>query len=222
MAKTTAAYFTDVLCIWAYVAQARIDELNKEFGSSVQVDHRFCSVFGDTAQKVGVAWKDKGGYAGYNAHVRAVAERYPHVELAANLWLDVRPASSASPHLFLAAIRRSHLERNAVLHEQAAWAFRLAFFRDGRDISRLETQRELAAPLGVDLDAVSRCLMDGGAHAELMSDYQQAEKLHIEGSPTLVLNDGRQKLFGNVGYRIIQANVQELLRVGSAEEASWC
>jgi hypothetical protein len=35
------------------------------------------------------------------------------------------------------------------------------------------------------------------------------------------MNDGRQKLFGNVGYRLLEANVQELLRT-PAGEASWC
>ena len=44
----------------------------------------------------------------------------------------------------------------------------------------------------------------------------------IQGSPSFVLNEGRQKLFGNVGFRILDANIQELLRAPQTEQASWC
>ena len=41
-------------------------------------------------------------------------------------------------------------------------------------------------------------------------------------SPTFIMNEGRQKLFGNVGYRGLEANVGELLRSAPEDEASWC
>ena len=40
-------------------------------------------------------------------------------------------------------------------------------------------------------------------------------------SPSLVLNEGRQHLNGNVGYRLIEANVHELL-CNPDEEMNWC
>jgi hypothetical protein len=46
--------------------------------------------------------------------------------------------------------------------------------------------------------------------------------MRIEGSPSLVLNEGRQKLYGNVGFRVIEANVQGLLHAAGPEDASWC
>lgn len=33
----TIEYFSDVLCIWAYGAQARVDELKRNFGDQVRV-----------------------------------------------------------------------------------------------------------------------------------------------------------------------------------------
>ena len=60
------------------------------------------------------------------------------------------------------------------------------------------------------------------AFAALAGDYQEAEALRIQGSPTYILNDGRQKLFGNVGFRILEANIQELLRTPQPDQASWC
>jgi hypothetical protein len=55
----------------------------------------------------------------------------------------------------------------------------------------------------------------------LISDYEAAKKLGLKGSPSLVMNSGRQLLYGNVGYRIINANVKELLKRPDSE-ANWC
>ncbi len=50
---------------------------------------------------------------------------------------------------------------------------------------------------------------------------RRMKKLGLKGSPSLVMNNGRQVLYGNVGYRIINANVKELLKRPDSE-ASWC
>lgn len=44
----------------------------------------------------------------------------------------------------------------------------------------------------------------------------------VQGSPKFVLNEGRQKLNGNVGYAVIEANINELLRSPIAGAANWC
>ena len=228
MAALQVTYFSDMLCIWAYVAQARVDQAQHSF-ADVKLEHRFCSVFGDARTKIETAWRGKGGYEGYNAHVLKVAERFPHVQVNPRIWLDARPASSASPQLFATAVRRwERTTRDLApgaptpLFEQVMWQLRLAFFRDGFDIGRWEVQRDLATPLGVDIDAVQQIIRDGTAYAGLAADYQDADKMRVEGSPTFVLNEGRQKFYGNVGFRIIEANIKELLREPSGAEASWC
>lgn len=54
-------------------------------------------------------------------------------------------------------------------------------------------------------------------------DYPEALKREpLDGSPTFVLNDGRQKLFGNVAFRIIEANIREMLQAPNETQASWC
>ena len=51
--------------------------------------------------------------------------------------------------------------------------------------------------------------------------YMQVQQdLKVPVSPALVLNEGRQLLNGNVGYRVIEANIRELL-ANSSVEASW-
>ena len=98
----------------------------------------------------------------------------------------------------------------------------LRIFRDCRDIARWDVQCELAEALGVDINAIKKSIHEGNAFAKLAMDYQDADKSRIEGSPSFVLNDGRQKLYGNVGFRIIEANIQELLRAPIGDQASWC
>lgn len=219
-------YYSDILCIWAYVAQARLDEVRNVFGNDVAIEHRFLSVFGDARGKIEKGWKDRGGAEAYGKHVLGVANRFPHVEVHPRIWVDIQPASSTSPHLFLAALAESEKQAGVApadsAFEKVAWAFRMAFFAEGRDIGSWLVQAQLVEPFGVDIASIERAMSDGTAFARLASDQQDAERLHIEGSPTFVLNEGRQKLYGNVGFRIVEANIREMLREPAAGEASWC
>jgi protein-disulfide isomerase-like protein with CxxC motif len=187
-------------------------------------------VFGNTAAKITSTWRGKGEYAGFNQHLRKVALQFPHIEVHPDIWLETRPPTSTSAHLFMMAVQQWQHERKregqgespASIFEKVVWAFRCAFFRDGRDIARWDVQCELAEALGVDIEAIEKCIHDGTAFARLAADYQDADKMRIEGSPTFVLNEGRQKLYGNVGFRVIEANIQELLRAPAGDQASWC
>ena len=53
---------------------------------------------------------------------------------------------------------------------------------------------------------------NGAALAELCLDRQMKELKKLDGSPTYLLNENRQKLFGNIGYKISEANILELLK----------
>ena len=72
---------------WGYFAQA----VKEQFGDAVRIKHQFCSVFGDTARKITSSWNDKGGYGGFNLHLREVATRFPHIEVHPEIWLKTRP-----------------------------------------------------------------------------------------------------------------------------------
>jgi predicted DsbA family dithiol-disulfide isomerase len=229
MSAVEITYFSDVLCIWAYVSQARVDAVKETFGDSVQIKHQFCSVFGDTGRKITSTWKDKGGYEGFNSHLRQVAERFPHIEVHPEIWLTTRPLTSSSAHLFMNAVQQwdheSRTPRNKLavsIFEQVLWAFRCAFFRDCRDIARWDIQCEIAETFGVDIFVIKQYIHNGTAFARMAADQHDADKKRIEGSPSFVLNEGRQKLYGNIGFRLIEANIQELLRTPHGDEASWC
>jgi predicted DsbA family dithiol-disulfide isomerase len=106
--------------------------------------------------------------------------------------------------------------------DRALVAMRDAFFQEARDIGQWQVQCEVGRQAGVDLARIEPLIHSGRAFAALASDYESASTMNIQGSPSFVLNEGRQKLYGNVGYRILEANIQELLRAQPADQASWC
>lgn len=103
-----------------------------------------------------------------------------------------------------------------------AWELRLAFFRDGLDIGDWATLASIAQQVGLEPAALDAEIRSGRAHATLAADERDRQTHRVQGSPTFVLNEGRQVLFGNVGYRVLEANVRELLREPAAGAASWC
>lgn len=71
------------------------------------------------------------------------------------------------------------------------------------------------------VDLLQARIYDGSAIAALMNDYQICKLQTIKGSPSYVIDGGRQVLYGNVGYRMLHANIEELAK-NPPEEASWC
>jgi len=218
------SYFSDILCVWAYIAQIRLDEVTDKFGAEVRVDHKFVSVFGNSAEKIGRGWADRGGYEGFNRHLTHLAQQFSHIKLHPNVWLSIRPASSESAHLFVKAVQLAEAQGSVDygLSAQFAWRLRRAFFEDCRDVAAARVHKEVAEDLRLPLGSVESRIDSGEAFAALVADHQSCAWLKIDGSPTFVLNEGRQKLYGNVGYRVIEANIREMLRTPAAGEMSWC
>ena len=176
------------------------------------------AVFGDTAHKIDSGWSARGGYAGFRDHLHALATEFDHIHLHPEIWRSVRPASSMPAHLLLKAVQRiDPAQYPAVLR-----ALRRDFFERGLDISQRSVLQDSLRCIDVDVDQVQALMDSGVAHADLEADRREQQRLLVQGSPTYVLNEGRQKLYGNVGYGVIEANIKELLRSPAAGAASWC
>jgi predicted DsbA family dithiol-disulfide isomerase len=216
--------FSDILCVWAYFAELRLDEARRNFGEQIRFQHRFCSVFGDVPGKIATGWRDKGGYEGFAEHVQHIAARFPEAPIHPRLWRESQPASSDPAHVFLKAAQICEQEQSCApgAFERGIRKLRDAFFVEGRNVAQREVLAGIGAGLDAPVDLLFRLIDDGRAHAALAADYREAETLGVKGSPTMILNEGRQKLFGNVGYRIVEANIQELLREPNPDLASWC
>lgn len=217
-APLTIDYYTDILCVWAWIAQRRVEELHQHWGERVVIRPRYVDVFGDVDGRIGRQWGERGGYAGYAAHVLEAAQPFEDAPVNPDVWHRVRPVTSLNAHLVLKAVTRLQGDAQAA---RLALRLRRAFFVEGEDIGRLPRVRELALEAGTAASALDAEIASGRAQAALMADYQQAHQEQIQGSPSWVLNQGRQKLYGNVGYRVLHANVEELIR-RPPQEASWC
>jgi predicted DsbA family dithiol-disulfide isomerase len=215
----TIAYFSDLLCIWAYLSQLRVDELRRHFGRRIRVEPHFIPVFGNAKGKIADRWDALGGVEAYAAHVREIAGQFEEIEVHPQIWAGCMPASSLAGHLF---VKAAALVAETPVVEALTWRLRLAFFRDLQDIGRLDVLFEIADGLDLPREAIRRGIDDGTALAALAADHELVQRHQIQGSPTFLINDGRQKLYGNVGYGVIEANIQELLRSPVAGAASWC
>lgn len=219
------SYFSDVLCVWAYIAQIRLDELETNFQDKISIDYHFVPIFGNAREKLENRWRDKGGLQAYSNHVQEVAKKFDHITVHPGVWAEVTPASSTSCHLFLHAIRLLEIKgmisgRDGVF-EKAIWAFREAFFTKLANVSDRKVQFEIAEKLGLPIAAIQDQIDSGEAYAQLSKDFELVKDHTVTVSPTLIFNEGRQRLNGNVGYRVIEANMRELLH-NPPDEQSWC
>ncbi len=211
-------YYSDVLCVWAWIAQRRLDELNDEFGDEINIRTRFVNVFANTRARIREQWSPRGGYQGFSRHVIDSAAAFPDAPVDEAIWRTVRPASSTPAHTVIKAVELSHSPQAA---QKFATTVREQFFTRLVDVGRLDVLLELAGAEGLAVDRLNGSLNSGSAIAEVLSDYQAALQQGVKGSPSWVLDDGRQILYGNVGYRVIRANAEELLNQ-PAGQASWC
>jgi hypothetical protein len=62
-------YYSDVLCVWAWIAQRRQDELRQHFGNQLELKIRYVNVFGNTKFQIGEKWASRGGFDGFGQPV---------------------------------------------------------------------------------------------------------------------------------------------------------
>lgn len=216
-------YFSDVLCVWAYIAQIRLEELKSTFKEQISIDYHFSPVFGDAQRKLENRWRERGGLKGYNNHVQEVAAKFNHVVVNPEIWLENMPASSTSCHLFLRAVKllETQGQIETGIFEKTTWAFRKTFFTELANVSDYKIQAAIGKKLKLPLKLIKAEIESGNAYADLSRDFDLVKEYNVTVSPTLIFNEGRQRLNGNVGYRVIEANIRELLHNPQGEQ-SWC
>jgi predicted DsbA family dithiol-disulfide isomerase len=219
------SYFSDILCVWAYIAQIRLDELKTNFPDQIIIDYHFVPIFGNAHQKLENRWRDRGGFKAYANHVQEVVKKFDHITVHPDIWTHVIPPSSTSCHLFLQAIQlleiKEIIQKSDQSFEKAIWAFRKAFFSQLANICDRTVQFAIAEELGLPTAAIQKQIDSGEAYAQLSQDFDLVKEHTVSVSPTLIFNEGRQRLNGNVGYRVIEANIRELLNNPPGEQ-SWC
>ena len=108
-------YYTDILCVWAWIAQRRTEELESTWGDKIDLKYRYVNVFGDTQTRIGDGWAEKGGFSGFGEHVFESAEPYDNAPVNPAIWSKVRPKTSSNAHLVLSAVAIESADAAATL-----------------------------------------------------------------------------------------------------------
>lgn len=211
-------YYTDILCVWAWIAQKRIDELKAQWGDAIRFNYHYLNLFANTEIRIGQGWQERGGFNGFGEHVLESAAPYPDAPVNKEIWQQVRPKSSMNAHLLLKAIE---ITEGAEASAKYSVRLRQQFFQYNQDIGDRTRLLEFVEQCGFAVAPIETQLNNGAAAAELARDYQLAQELNIKGSPSWLMNNGRQTLYGNVGFRVLNANIREFMEKND-QQASWC
>ena len=210
-------YFTDVLCIWAFIGEKRLAEVQANLAEEIEVNLLFLPNFSACHQKINKGWSSKGGFNGYAEHVREVAEKF-EITLHPDTWFKVRPSTSLLAHSVIKSIANTAGPEKAA---QYCSSVRNEFFKNAQDISSLIVLKAAAEKLNINWHAVMNDFNSGHGLAKLHEDFLLAKDYQITVSPAWVFNEGRQRLIGNVGYRVIEANLRELIEQKPMPQL-WC
>lgn len=225
MARQTLAftYWSDPLCVWAFVAQKHLADVLARGGEDLQPVYRIVPVFGSVPQRFrDGAWAEAGP-AGRAEVTARVAREHGHPEVTGRVWIDDPPATTWLPSAAVKAAQA--LEASGAAPEGAAarflWALRVALFVDDRNTARRRVVLDVAESAALDPDAVAAGLDDGTALAALFEDHQERDRQRVQGSPTYVLDGGRAMLYGNFDASVLHATVDRLL-LGLQAHGSAC
>lgn len=217
------SYWSDPLCVWAFVAQPRLQRILDQFGGLLDIEYRVVPVFGSLEWRFSQGpWADEGA-EGRARKTREICVCHGFEDVTGAVWLDDMPASSWSPGMAIKAVCVMEERESAAKGACAAYQARLrrAFFVDNINVARRRAQLETAEACGLDVGAVEHLLNDGTGLARLWEDHHLQQRSFVRGSPTYVFDGGREILYGNVAEGIVAATIDEL-RKGPVAGRSEC
>lgn len=207
-------YWSDPLCIWAYVAQPKLEAVLERHGQHLAPRYRVVPVFGSIPQRFATGSWSEAGPAGRAEATQRVARQHQHENVDGSCWLHDCPASSWSAGAALALVHRMAEDgtTSRAQAERYQWRMRERFFVENQNVARRSVQLELAEETDVSRVELERRLDDGTGLSALWEDHARREKLGLRGSPTFVFDGGRAMLYGNFSEAVLNATVEELVK----------
>lgn len=207
--RLTFSYWSDPLCVWALVAQQKLDRVLDELGDRLRVDYRIVPVFGSVPWRFSQGPWAKEGLDGRVAATRRIAEQGGRSDVSGECW-RCAPSTSWAPAAAIKAVFA--LDDASEVGPAYQRALRERFFVAEQNIALRSVQLELAEEMSLPRAAIEARLDDGSALSAVCEDHAEKERLRIQGSPTYVFDGGRAMLYGNFDYGILHATVEELVR----------
>jgi predicted DsbA family dithiol-disulfide isomerase len=223
MKRLEFSYYSDPLCIWAFVAQPKLERILSEWGEKLEVDYRIVPVFGSVPERFERGAWAEGGPEGRRKATRRIARQQGRDDVSGEIWVKDPPASSLASGAAVKAVFALESQERAAAGSGARYllAMRERFFVDNRNVARRKEQLGVAESLGIDVAALEEKLEDGTCLAALFEDDAAGKALGVRGSPTYVFDGGRAMLYGNFPFAILHATAEELIS-GAGLDASAC
>ena len=98
------SYWSDPLCIWALVAQQKLDRVLGELGAHIRVDYRIVPVFGSVPWRFAQGPWSKEGLEGRVLATRKIAEQGGRSDVSGECWRCAMPSSSWAPAAAIKAV----------------------------------------------------------------------------------------------------------------------
>jgi len=206
-------YWSDPLCIWAFVAQSKLEHVLDRWERCIDVRYHVVPIFGSVVGRLRDGVWAKQGVEGRAETTRRVAAAQGREDVSGAIWLDDCPASSWPPCVALKAVFAMESVEEIAPGSGAAYqlAMRERFFIENKNVARRSEQLTLAEALELPRASLERRLDDGSAAAALWEDHERRESMRIQGSPTYVFEGGRAMLYGNFPVHVLTATVAELV-----------
>jgi predicted DsbA family dithiol-disulfide isomerase len=177
--------WSDMLCPWGYVTGLRLRKMRDELSAdSVSFDFRVWPL--DLTHRPHPASRVR-------AEIVALAQHEPS---AFTLYEGELPTSS----VLASEAQKWGYGYGEEIGEHFDLAIRRAMFLHSRNLGLHSELLAVARTEGLDADALSEALATGKYRAAVSADIEAGRELPVEGSPTVVLPDG--KVFANPGFDI--------------------
>lgn len=207
-------YWSDPLCIWAYVAQVKLDRLLNTHGPSLTVRYHIVPVFGSMPWRFSAGSWAAAGPEGRREATERIARDQGFKGVTGETWTSDAPASSWAPGMAIKAVLSMEDDEQAPAGSGALYqrALRAEFFEKNRNTARRKVQLDVATSLNLNIALLEQRLDDGTALAALWEDEHHRTEQRIQGSPTYLFDGGRARLYGNFDESVLQATVLTLLQ----------
>lgn len=213
MSTLSFEYWSDPLCIWAFVAQPKLDALLRDHGEGLAVDYRVVPVFGSIPWRFREGSWAKAGPEGRRDATARIAQEFGFSGVTGAAWTLHAPATSWAPGIAIKAVCAMEKDGLAPVGAGARYlaSLRAAFFEHDRNTALRSEQLAVAEALELDRGPLEQRLDDGSALAALWEDDREREAKRIQGSPTYVFDGGRARLYGNFDEQVLRATVRTML-----------
>ena len=179
MNKVEIAYWSDPLCIWAFVARDKLAKVREDFGDKVQINLHIVPVFGSIPQRFRDGSWSKAGVEGRIAAMQRIAREHAGLEICCQVWRDDPPSSSWTPSAAFKAVQMMVAAGQAPEGAEGAYLERMRewFFLENRNVARRSVQLALAESLDIPRAPLEEVRDNGEAFAALWEDHQERERL---------------------------------------------